>query len=259
MKSWIPAVALALLPMVAHADFRSVREAEDTVRSYENLAEAARRAADESYPRGGRHFDRGSFELRAMQALDDVSDLSNELSRELYRVVLRPLKANVSEFRVERRLDRVKENQIRLNQAVRALGISLSRDLERLAWDAARNWQQLERSLNEWDHHGPGPGPGPGPIGQLAATCVGKVGGNFFRPEAHVECTVIGRGAKAYEVTFNGQSGQASAQGELNGKDSFVTQKVKVGWAYNYSVTLVTFRGERVQVVTNASAQGRPF
>jgi hypothetical protein len=171
MKTLVLGLAISLAGVaVAHADFTSTREAEDTVRAYNDLAAIAIKAGDEKYPRKMRHGSRNYHDIHEVRAYDQIADLAHGLAQEIHRHVYRPVRAGASEFRIEKQLERFEEDQKNLEAAIRKLGSSLDTDVERAARHAARQWDHLDDALENgggWHHsrpRRPGRPVHPGPV-----------------------------------------------------------------------------------------------
>lgn len=225
-----------------HGGGDSLRAADSLTGSLGLLSTEALLAAD---------FAEQNRDLRSASDFDRVADSASSLKLDVHRRVLRVLKVGGpgAEFRAERELQGLGRSQEELGLLIQRLPAGSLRSAE----SVRRDWRQLEDSFR---------GPGPGPGGEISATCTGRSGGNFFNPKSHVECTIVGHGASAYEVTFfNDRGAQANAQGPLDPRQrsqAIVSEKVQVGWTPSFVVTVIDRGGNRVKVAEGRCG-GSPF
>lgn len=238
---WLALLVAPLAMAEHHHDDEAHRAAHLLVDAIQKLEKSAFEQADNM---AEDHLDRGVREL------DRVSDAANLLERTLRRQVLREMHDLDGHDRFGRTLNAIeareyRDLQIALEDLNRA-GAGIHFEIV----DVEQAWRGFERTLRPFPS-------------QVSATCNGKFGGNFFNKSSHVECTINGAGLTRYEVEFsNPQVGaQQSVQGSLDGRQrqqSITSSKVSVGRNANYTVYVVNFRGERIQVAQGV-CQGNPF
>lgn len=92
----------------------------------------------------------------------------------------------------------------------------------------------------------------------FSASCGGFYGGNFFFPKTHVVCMVYGRGARGYEVVYNGATMVAGRLNSYLASQKFSTgnQKVKVGASGRFDVYIVDSFGRRYFVFSGMAVHG---
>jgi hypothetical protein len=191
---------------------------------------------------------------------DAVATQAVGLALDLHQEVQRAIKLGFSKNQVRNRLENLEPDLIDLSSQVNQNGVAQP---VRNAFEAVENaWFALASELQ-----GQGPPQPPPPMGggKFTADCVGKFGGNFFKKQTHVECTVKGKGAVAYSVQFQNQVGggvlKASADGALNpslNQQTFTSNKVSVGNFAHFWVW-VRANGGKWQLADQGQAQGNPF
>ncbi len=190
---------------------------------------------------------------------DAVATNAIGLALDFHQEVLRAIKLGQPRNVVRNRLQNLEADLNNLNNLVNQNGVN---QVVRNAFDDVEDaWFSLESELQGG---GPNPPPPPGG-GAFSANCEGKFGGNFFVKQTHVECTIKGKGAVAYNVQFqnnvNGQLFKAADDGPLNpnvNQQTMISDKVSVGRFANYWV-YVRDGHNKWHLVDQGQAQGNPF